>query len=258
METKILSIITQKGGVGKTTSAIHIAGALEQDNRKVLLIDFDTQKNLSLGYNCPKDFDYDVEEFLLSDKKPKFVRRGENQGVYIIPGSTNLKEKKLKDNSLRKAFSKLEEKFDYIIIDCPPKPINDELSLGEIAVFASDYVISPIRADKYSIAGISSFISSINHLKKNSGLKVNVLGFFFNEVEENTNHFTGFYEALKESPAGKYLFKNYIRKDVLVKNAMDEGKTIFELKPYGRASMDFKDLKEEILIKMKGYESEEK
>ena len=222
------------------------------------MIDFDTQKNLSLGYNCPKDFDYDVEEFLLSDKRPKFVRRGENQSVYIIPGSTNLKEKKLKDNSLRKAFSKLEEKFDYIIIDCPPKPINDELSLGEIAVFASDYVISPIRADKYSIAGISSFISSINHLKKNSGLKVNVLGFFFNEVEENTNHFTGFYEALKESPAGKYLFKNYIRKDVLVKNAMDEGKTIFELKPYGRASMDFKGLKEEILTKMKGYENEEK
>jgi chromosome partitioning protein len=254
MKPKILSIITQKGGVGKTTSAIHIAGALEQINYKVLLIDFDTQKNLSLGYNVPKDFDFDIEDFLLSDKKPKFVQRGKNNGVFIIPGSANLKEKKLKNTSLKKAIANLDEKFDYIIIDCPPKPINDELSLGEIAVFASDYVISPIRADKYSIAGISSFISSINSLKQNSGLKVSVLGFFFNEVEENTNHFTGFYEALSKSPAGQFLFKNYIRKDVTVKNAMDEGKTIFEIKPYGRASRDFKYLTEEIEIKIYRYE----
>ena len=256
MKPKILSIITQKGGVGKTTSAIHIAGALEKLNYKVLLIDFDTQKNLSLGYNLPKDFDFDIEDFLLTDKKPKFVQRGQNNGVYIIPGSANLKEKKLKNNSLKKAIADLNEKFDYVIIDCPPKPINEELSLGEIAVFASDYVISPIRADKYSIAGISSFISSINHLKTNSGLKVNVLGFFFNEVEEKTNHFTGFYEALSKSAAGHLLFKNYIRKDVTVKNAMDEGKTIFEIKPYGRASRDFKYLTEEIELKINRYENE--
>lgn len=255
METKILSIITQKGGVGKTTSAIHIAGALEQLNYKVLLIDFDTQKNLSLGYDCPRDFQYNVEDFLLSEKEPEFVRRGQNQNIYIIPGSATLKEKKLKNTSLKKAISDMADKFDYIIIDCPPKPINDELSLGEIAVFASDYVISPIRADRYSIAGISSLISSINHLKKHSGLKVHLLGFFFNEVEEKTNHFTGFYEMLKESSAGRYLLTNYVRKDVNVKNAMDEGKSIFEIKPYGRASRDFKHLTEEIQNKMHSYES---
>lgn len=255
METKTLSIITQKGGVGKTTSAIHIAGALEQQDFKVLLIDFDTQKNLSLGYDCPKDFEYNVEDFLLTNKQPKFVQRGGKNGVYIIPGSSDLKEKKLKSTSLKRAISNLTEHFDYIIIDCPPKPINDELSLGEIAVTASDYVISPIRADRYSIAGISSLISSINHLKKHSGLKVHLLGFFFNEVEEKTNHFTGFYEMLKESSAGRYLLNHYVRKDVNVKNAMDEGKSIFEIKPYGRASRDFKHLTEEIQNKIYSYES---
>lgn len=254
MKPKILSIITQKGGVGKTTSAIHIAGSLDRLNYKVLLIDFDTQKNLSLGYDIPGDFEYNVEDFLLTDKKPIFSVRGKNSNVYIIPGSSNLKEKKLKNSSLKRAIDKLKESFDFVIIDCPPKPINDELSLGEIAVFASDYVISPIRADKYSIAGIGALISSINTLKTNDGIKVYVLGFFFNEVEENTNHFTGFYSMLKDSAAGRLLFKNFIRKDVTVKNAMDKGQTVFEIKPDGRASRDFTNLTNEILSKITDYE----
>jgi chromosome partitioning protein len=98
--------------------------------------------------------------------EPVYIQRGENGNVFIIPGSEFLKEKKLKNNSLSKKLEKVKSEFDYILIDCPPKPINDDLSLGEIAVFASDFVISPIRADKYSIAGISSFISSVNTLKK--------------------------------------------------------------------------------------------
>ena len=250
MKAKTLSIITQKGGVGKTTSSIHIAGALEQQGYKVLLIDFDTQKNLSLGYNVPKDISYTINDFLLSDLEPVYIQRGESGNVFIIPGSEFLKEKKLKNNSLSKKLEKVKSEFDYIIIDCPPKPINDDLSLGEIAVFASDYVISPIRADKYSIAGISSFISSVNTLKKNEGLKVHLLGYFFNEVEEKTNHFNGYFNALENSSASNFLFKNYIRKDVNIKNAMDEGKTIFEIKPQGRASTDFKNLTKEILTKI--------
>lgn len=254
MKPKILSIITQKGGVGKTTSAIHIAGALDSLNYKVLLIDFDTQKNLSLGYDIPSNFEYTVEDFLLTDKVPIFSIRGKNNNISIISGSSNLKEKKLKNSSLKKVISNLKENFDFVIIDCPPKPINEELSLGEIAVFASDFVISPIRTDKYSIAGIGALISSINALKTNDGIKVNFLGFFFNEVEENTNHFTGFYALLKDSPAGKFLFKNFIRKDVNVKNAMDKGKTVFEIKPDGRASRDFKKLTDEMLSKISDYE----
>lgn len=256
MKAKILSIITQKGGVGKTTSSIHIAGALEQLGKKVLLIDFDTQKNLSIGYNVPKDVEFTIEDFLHTDKDPVFIRRTDSNNVYIIPGSENLKERKLKSNSLQKKLSVFRNDFDFIIIDCPPKPINEELSLGEIAVFASDFVISPIRADKYSIVGISSFISSINNLKKTASLQINILGYFFNEVEENTVHFNGFYKALKNSPAGKLLFESYIRKDVNIKNAMDEGKTIFELKPNARASVDFKKLTEEILNKINLIENE--
>lgn len=246
---KTISIITQKGGVGKTTGTIHIGAALAELNFKVLLIDFDTQINLSLGYNI-EDFEYTVLDFITNKKPLKFVQKGRTEKLFILPGSTELKEKNLNKNSLKKALSNLDDEFDFVLIDCPPKPINDELSLGEIAVTASDYVISPILADKYSLAGIGSFLNSIQELKLKGAIKTNILGFFFNVVEEKTTHFQNYYSLLNDSEAKNLLFKEYIRKDVNVKNAMDEGKTIFEVKPYGRASRDYSNLTKEILSKI--------
>lgn len=250
---QVISVMTQKGGVGKTTSTIHIGGALESMGYKVLLIDFDTQMNLSIGYNV-KDYSYTVEDFLLGNGTPKFSIRGKNENVFIIAGSSTLNEKKLNKNSLKKAISNLKENFDFVLVDCPPKPINTELSFGEIAVNASNFVISPIRADKYSLAGIGSFLNSINTLKQN-GLQTIILGFFFNEVEQNTNHFQNYYSLLSQGATKDYLFLNFIRKDVNIKNAMDDGKTIFEIKPYGRASKDFHDLTKELVNKISKYEN---
>lgn len=246
---KTISIITQKGGVGKTTGTIHIGAALAEMGYRVLLIDFDTQKNLSLGYNID-DFRYSILDFISNKIPTKFISKGGNENLFVLPGSSNLKEKNLNKNSLKKPLMGLKKEFDFVIIDCPPKPINDELSLGEIAVMASDFVISPILADKYSLAGIGSFLNSVQELKLKGSVQASVLGFFFNVVEENTTHFQSYFSLLKESDAKDLLFKSYVRKDVNVKNAMDEGKTIFEVKPYGRASRDYSDLTKEILEKI--------
>jgi chromosome partitioning protein len=246
---KTISIITQKGGVGKTTGTIHIGAALAELGYNVLLIDFDTQINLTLGYNI-ENAEYDVLDFIQNKKPLNLIQKGRTDKLFILPGSTELKEKNLTKNSLKKPLTGLEDRFDFVLIDCPPKPINDELSLGEIAVMASDFVISPILADKYSLAGIGSFLNSIQDLKKKGSVKANVLGFFFNVVEEKTTHFQNYYSLLSDSDAKSLLFKEYIRKDVNVKNAMDEGKTIFEVKPYGRASRDYSNLTKEILSKV--------
>lgn len=246
---KTISIITQKGGVGKTTGTIHIGAALAELGYKVLLIDFDTQINLSLGYNID-DFSYSVKDFIENKKPVNFIKKGRTDNLFILAGSTELKEKNLNKNSLKKPLSNIDKQFDFVLIDCPPKPINDELSLGEIAVMASDFVISPILADKYSLAGIGSFLNSIQELKQKGTVKANVLGFFFNVVEEKTTHFQNYYGLLNESDAKNLLFTEYVRKDVNVKNAMDEGKTIFEVKPYGRASRDYSQLTKEILRKV--------
>lgn len=254
MKPIVISVITQKGGVGKTTSAIHLGGALAEAGHKVLLIDFDTQINLSIGYGI-EDYESNVETFLAGDKDPALTRRGKEGLVHVLAGSKNIKEKKLSRNSLRKAISGLKQDFEFILIDCPPKPINEELSFGEIAVCASDFVVSPILADNYSLAGIGTLISSVNHLKQSEGLSVEMLGFFFNMAEERTNDFKEYYGALKQSKASHYLLQNFIRKDVNIKNAMKKGTTIFDIKPYGRASQDMRKLTKEILEKIKTHEN---
>ena len=78
-------------------------------------------------------------------------------------------------------------KFDYVIIDCPPRPITEKLGLGEIALAASDYVISPIEAEEYSIAGINKLLPSINRIRESHNKKLVFLGFFFNKVIEKKN-----------------------------------------------------------------------
>lgn len=254
MKPIVISVITQKGGVGKTTSTIHLGGGLAQEGYKVLLIDFDTQINLSIGYGV-ENYESNIETFLAGEKAPSLTRRGKNENVYILAGSKEIKERKLNRNSLKKAISNLQEEFDFILIDCPPKPINEELSFGEIAVCASNYVVSPILADNYSLAGIGTLISSVNNLKQSEGLPVEMLGFFFNMAEERTNDFKEYYNTLKESKASHYLLKNFIRKDVNIKNAMKKGTTIFDIKPYGRASQDMRKLTKEILNKIQKDEN---
>lgn len=249
----VISIITQKGGVGKTTATIHIGASLAEKGYKVLLIDFDTQKNLSLGCNI-ENFEYTVRDFIYGKTNPVFHLKGRNNNLFILAGSDVLNEKSLNRNSLKKAIKSIENQFDFILIDCPPKPINEELSFGEIAVIASDFVLSPILADKYSIAGIGSFFNSVLKLKKEGLAKANILGVFFNVVEENTRHFQNYYKLLKESDGGSFIINNYIRKDIDIKNSMDEGKTIFEVKPFGRAALDYERLTDEILLKVNDYE----
>lgn len=250
MTQKILSIITQKGGVGKTTSTIHLGGVLAEMGYKVLLIDFDTQKNLTIGFHATNNA-YTIENFLKLEQNPQYQKRGKENNISILSGSAELNEKKLSANSLKNAIKKLAPEFDFVLIDCPPKPIAGELTFGEIAITASDFVISPILADMYSIAGISTLISSISALKKKNGLQVELLGFFFNQAEERTTHFKGLYKNLSESNAKNLLFKSVIRKDINVIGAMAQGKTLFEVKPYGRASQDLRKLTNEILDKIK-------
>ena len=94
---KTISIITQKGGVGKTTGTIHIGAALAEMGYRVLLIDFDTQKNLSLGYNID-DFRYSILDFISNKIPTKFISKGGNENLFVLPGSSNLKEKNLNKN----------------------------------------------------------------------------------------------------------------------------------------------------------------
>jgi len=251
MKTKVISVLTQKGGVGKTTTTIHLAASFAKKGSKVLVIDFDSQKNLSLGYKLDEDFPYTVVDFLEQNEGLEFTQKSEHNNVYVLAGSEKLESYKIDRYALKESLKLLEDYFDYVLIDCPPKPLNDELSLGEVAVCASDYVLSPIKDDEYSLAGITSLIPSLLNLKARHNLDFEYLGFFFNSVLINSSDFRSYYnDFLSNEFTKNYLLKTFVRQDVNIKKAIKEGKTIFQIDNKSRASKDFKDLVKELKKKM--------
>ncbi|WP_167309405.1 ParA family protein [Flavobacterium psychrophilum] len=247
---KIITVITEKGGVGKTTSTIHIGATLSKKGYKTLLIDFDAQRNLSMGYNIPKDFPYTVHNFL-NLKFSNFGVFEKDKNLSILAGSREIEKFDFNSQDLQIAFDKLKQlKFDYILIDCPPRPLDGKLSLGEIALRYSDYIISPIDSEKYSIEGINELLPSIRRIKNEFNSKLTFLGFFFNRVRENTVKYKK-YRKLALLQAKDIVFMNIVRQDVAVENSKDLGKTVFEVAPGSNASKDYLALVDELLIKIK-------
>lgn len=246
---KIISIITEKGGVGKTTTAIHLGASFSKMGFKTLLIDFDTQRNLSIGYKIEKDFEYTIKDFLDGNLK-NFTLTEKKDNLFVLAGDRKLENENYNRNVLKKFLKFLDPlNFDYIIIDCPPRPISLKVGLGEIALFASDFVISPIEAEEYSIEGINELLPSIVRIKNDYNSNLEFLGFFFNKVLENTINFRK-YRKIAINEAEKYFFKNYIRQDVTVEKAKSLGETVFVVAPKSRASEDYSNLVKEIITKI--------
>ncbi|NJM80670.1 MAG: ParA family protein [Flavobacterium sp.] len=246
---KVISIITEKGGVGKTTTSVHLGASFSEKGFKTLLVDFDAQRNLSIGYKINKDFEYTVKDFLNGNLED-FALTQKKENLFILSGDRNLEDSIYSRNSLKKNLDLLEPlNFDYIIIDCPPRPITSRVGLGEIALFASDFVISPIEAEEYSIEGINELLPSIVRIKTEYNSKLEFLGFFFNKVLENTVNFRK-YRKIALNEAGDAFLKNYIRQDVSIEKAKSLGETVFTVAPNSRASEDYFALVEEIIIKI--------
>lgn len=267
MKTKIISILTQKGGVGKTTTTIHLGAALAAKRKSVLLIDFDSQRSLSEGYNISEESSYTVLDFCLNRPGLEFYKRGNRGELYVLAGSEDIenifadistREKEQIRFILKNQLDKLLKikHFDYVIIDCPPRPVSNNISLGEIALYASNFVISPIDADKYSLKGVLSLITDVAKLKANYGLSVEFLGFFFNRVSLRSKLYKKYKNDYLQSSAKDFLFATTIRQDVNVSYAQEDGLTIFQVAPKSRASVDFKNLVKEIINKIEYYEQE--
>ena len=256
---KIIASINQKGGVGKTTSTIHIGAYLAKKNR-VLLIDFDPQMNLSQGYKIAEDYPYTVLNFLKGDSGFRITEKLNN--LYIMSGHRDLDSKtysrELMKQRLKQLNDAIQDKFDYIIIDCPPQPLVDKKDsrdvsipvLNEIALVASDYIIIPLEADEYSVNGLSNFIPGILRVKKLFNPKLSIAGVFFNKVIKTEKSFKDWRDALESSPVSEYLLEHYIRKDKTIQRGVFEGKSVFQVDPKCRAAEDYRHVCNDIIAKM--------
>ena len=252
--TKIISITNQKGGVGKTTTAINLATSLAAINKKVLIIDADPQANASTGIGI----DHDSREpslyklINLGSFEKSYIKKTIIPGLDIIPASTDLaaSEIELVDKSDREYILKsIIEKinnYDFVLIDCPPA-----LGLLTInAIVASNSIIIPLQCEFFALEGLTSLMQTIDLIKENYNKNVYIEGVLLTMVDKR-NSLTTLVENDVRSHLGKKVYKTTIPRNIKVSEAPSHGKPalIYDTKCSG--SVAYIELAKEVILNQK-------
>lgn len=251
-----LSIINQKGGVGKSTTAVNLAAALGELKYKVLLVDLDAQGNATTGlgfdktqcelstFNCLVDDDVNTGDI---------VSEVDVEGVWLLPATidlagaeTKLVEEIAREFRLSDALNQVKEDFDIILIDCPP-------SLGLLtvnALAAGDQLIIPIQCEFYALEGLSKIIDSMNMVKKRINTKLDVFGVVITMFDKRTTLSKDVANEV-EGVFGKKMFKTKIPRTVRLSEAPSYGEPITIYDTNGKGAKAYRELAKEVVKRYK-------
>lgn len=248
MTQKIIAVVNQKGGVGKTTTTINVAAQLASSGKSVLLVDLDPQANATSGLGLDKHQPVTMYELLCEDQQyPAGILETNVAQLYVIPSNTNLAgaEIELVSREQREYALKTvlqSAKYDYIIIDCPP-------SLGLLtvnALSAATLVLMPVQAEYYALEGLSQLLSTIQAVKHSTNPDLELLGVVLTMYDKRTSLSEQVREEVKKY-FGENLFKTVIPRNVRLAEAPSYGKTIFEHDKWSKGARAYKALTKEIL-----------
>ena len=227
---KIIAVANQKGGVGKTTTAVNLAGGLGEEGKKVLLCDLDPQGNATSGLGINKrEVELSSYDVLINKVEVgKAVRKTAFRNVSILPSHISLAgaELELVDAAdrtlgLRASLLREKEKYDFILIDCPP-------SLGLItvnALAAADSILIPIQCEYYALEGLSQLISTVRTVKRMYNDRLEIEGVLLTMYDSRLNLTVQVVEEVKKYFAGK-IFRTVIPRAVRLSEAPSFGQPI--------------------------------
>lgn len=254
---KIIALVNQKGGVGKTTTSINLSASLGVLKKKVLLIDLDPQGNTTTGVGINKaDIHKSIYDLLLDNARlDDVIVKTKFKNLYVIPATINLagadiellEKSKLepgfmKNEQLKKYLMEAKEEFDYILIDCPP-------SLGLLtmnALTCADSVIIPLQCEFFALEGIMQLLSTIRLTQRSINPKLGIEGVLLTMLDSRTNLGLEVVEDAKSYFKEK-VYDTIIPRLVRLSEAPSHGKPILAYDPQSRGTEAYLNLAKEVI-----------
>ena len=239
--TKVLAIMNQKGGVGKSTTAVNLAAALGERKYKVLVVDFDPQGNTTSGLGVDKQ---SIEESVYD-----VILNTTSQRVFLLPSTIHLagaetelvsviaREMRLKD-----ALAGVRDSFDYVLIDCPP-------SLGILtinALTACDELLIPIQCEFYALEGVTKLLESMKMVKAHLNPDLDIFGVLMTMYDSRTSLSKQVAEEVKNY-FGDKMFKTMIPRNVRLSEAPSYGMSMIEYDKSSKGAEAYRDLAKEVI-----------
>ncbi|MFW5793026.1 MAG: ParA family protein [Bacteroidota bacterium] len=247
---KIIAISNHKGGVGKTTSAINFGAALAKSGKKVLLIDFDPQSNLSQSLDILEP-ETDIYSVIKEEKEFEPIKLFKN--LYLMPSVSNLGAAEIelaaeagREYILSEILDDVKVDFEYIIIDCPPS-----LGLLTINAFtAADEVLIPMQAEFLSLQGIGKLLALVEKIKKRLNEKLTIAGIFITQFDRRKVLNRHVLDTI-EGHFGEKVYETTIRNNVALAEAPNSGLDIYRYQEESNGAFDYKQLTKEYLKREK-------